>query len=149
MKQALPDILEQTQVGFGKHRDMTWAAVVRQHPGYVRWWFTTDSPEKIGTDVLAALKESMVAAPSPAENMHSDDEQPSDPDSKPTPMPVEWSDSGDRPGRFSEYVAVGAILGILLEGLSRSTRDQGPLEVLRNVLSQSVFLLRRDRRGVS
>ena len=149
MKQALPDILEQTRVGFGKHRDVTWAAVVRQHPGYVRWWFTTDTPEKIGTDVLAALKEAMGASPSPEDNVHSDDEQTSDPDSKPTPMPVEWSESGDRPGRFAEYVAVGAIPGILLEGLSRSTRDQGPFEVLRNVLSQSVFLLRRDRRGVS
>lgn len=149
MKHALPDILEQTRVGFGKHRDMTWAAVVRQHPGYVRWWLTTDSPGKIGTDVLAALKEAMGTAPSPEDNMRSDDEQPSDPNSKPTPMPVEWRESGDRPGRFAEYVTVGAIPGILLEGLSRSTRDQGPVEALRKVLSQSVFLLRRDRLGVS
>ena len=140
MKDALPDILEQTRVGFGKHRGMTWAAVLRQHPGYVRWWLTTDSPEKIGADVLAALAEATGT---------SDEERSSDPNSKPTPMPVEWRESGDRPRRFAEYVTVGAIPGTLLEGLARSTRDQGAVEVLRRALSQSVFLLKRDRLGVS
>lgn len=147
MKHPLPDILEQTRVGFGKHRQRTWAAVVRQEPGYVRWWLTTDNPGKIGTAVLAALKEAIGVAPPPEDDVHPDG-SPIAP-SKPTQMPVEWRESGDRRGRFAEYVTVGAIPGSLLESLSGSAHDHGRVEVLRKVLSQCVFLLRRDRNGES
>lgn len=164
MQGALPDILERTRVRFGKHKNSTWAVVVRKHPSYVKWWLTTDNPAKIGIDVLKALEKAIGATVTSSIRARSDRETPYRLNAKLSPMPVEWQESGDRREFFAEYEAVGAIPGILLGGLSRSSRnnfagsaDRTGREVsgeapsfvmLRKVLSQSVFLVKRDRPGV-
>lgn len=79
--------------------------------------------------------------------------------SKLTSIPVEWWEFGDRGSHFAEYTPVGAIPGILLENLSQQARDSfskstarfagtdtpNPVDCLRKVLSQTVFLINRER----
>ena len=144
MNDAPPGILGRTRVGFGRHRGKTWTDVVRQDPGYVRWWLReADNPERIGAGVVAALRKATA-------------------DQSPTPhdevarTPVEWRDSGARAGYFAEYVTCGAMPGILLQslpsaggdaaGIGSSLEEQAtPVERLGRFLSQSVFLTRSDR----
>lgn len=145
------DIIERTRVGFGKYKGKTWAEVVRQDPGYVRWWFTTDNPGKIGAPVLAALKAALGVAQEPDNHRKAVAHG-----TGPTPMPVAWQDSGDRSEFYAEYVAIGAIPGVLINSLSEWNSGQvadgkgnAQAESLNKALSQTAFLIRRDRIGKS
>lgn len=133
----LPDVLEHTQVEFGKHKGLTWADIVRRDPNYVIWWFGTDNPGKIGAKVLAALQDVM-ESDSAAEN-------------EPIHLPVEWREYADRSEFIAEYVTIGAMPGVMRNAWAPELpgKTKRKAEALGKVLSQSVFLLRRDRRGIS
>ena len=71
--------------------------------------------------------------------------------------PVEWWEFGDRNSHFAEYTPMGAIPGILLESLSQQAVDPSPnavdppavtdtpIEYLRKMLSQTAFLINKER----
>ena len=82
-------------------------------------------------------------------------------ESKPDPIPVEWEEFGDRGMYFADYVPIGSCPSTLTRslfrcdhiskftnngaGISELEEIRDSMESIRKILSQTVYLMKRDR----